>query len=277
MWKRFKTALRWLILITFAVWTVFPFMWMFLTSFKSRKDIYKFIFIPLFQFEPTLENWQNILLSENFHRAFTNGLIVATSSSLVVLILGALAGYSLSRFKFQKWKNKDIALWILSQRMLPPVAVLVPFFLFMRAIHMLDTVLAIILAHSAFNLPLSTWLMMDFFDDIPIEIEESSLVDGCSHLGTLLRITLPLSIHGLVAVFVISFIFSWNELMFMIALSYDRAYTLPVLIASTLAFQQMEWWNLAVYVTLAVAPSLILTMVFEKYLVRGLTLGAVKF
>lgn len=268
----------WIILILFLVWTLVPFTWMFFTSFKSRKDIYKLIIVPFLQYEPTLEHWDNILIKHRtFHLAITNSLIVATISSLVVLAVGLLAGYALSRFRFERWKNRDISVWILSQRMLPPVAVLIPFFLIVRNLRLLDTWLGIILAHFVFNLPLAVWLLRDFFNEIPLELEEASLVDGCTRLGTFLRITLPLSAPGLIVVFVLNFIFSWNEFLFAMTLTYNKAYTLPVLIASTVAFRQMEWWNLSVYVTMAVIPPAILAMIFERYFVRGLTLGAVKF
>lgn len=263
-------------LAAYIVWSLFAIFWMLIVSVKSRADIYNLYIIPYYQFMPTMENWINILTSENFQRALINGLTVASVSAAISLLLGALAGYGLARFRFERWKNKDIATWILSQRMLPPVAVLIPFFLMMRAINLIDTVFAIILAHVVFNLPLSTWLMFDFFRGIPLEVEEASQVDGCTPLQTFFRIAAPIALPGMAAVYALCFIFSWNELMFMVALSYDKAYTIPVLVASTLAFQQMEWWNLAVYVTISIIPPLILAIAFERYLIRALTLGAVK-
>lgn len=271
-----KKTLLILIFAVFTFWTSFPLIWMIITSIKPRADIYKLDFVPFYQFVPTLEHWRNIIFSDSFQRAFVNGLIVASLSALFALLLGSLAGYGLARFQFQRWKNKDIATWILSQRMLPPVAVLIPFFLFMRFVNLIDTVFGIILAHVVFNLPLSVWLMLDFFKGLPPEVEEASQVDGCSPLQTFFRIALPIALPGMAAVYALCFIFSWNELMFMVALSYDKAYTIPVQVASTLAFQQMEWWNLAVYVTIAVIPPLILTLMFERYIIRALTLGAVK-
>ncbi|MCD6421331.1 MAG: carbohydrate ABC transporter permease [Thaumarchaeota archaeon] len=266
-----------IILVVYLIWTLFPFAWMFITSIKSRAIIYKPYFIPFLQFQPTLENWYNVLTGGYGPKAFVNSLVVAVLSSLLSLILGALAGYGLSRFKFRRWKNRDIAVFILSQRMMPPVAVIIPYFLIMRTFGLLDTWWALILAHSVFNLPLSTWLAMDFFNEIPIDVEDSALVDGCTYWGTFLRVTLPLSIPGLVAIYILCFIFSWNELLFALTLTYNKAYTVPVLIAGTLAFQQMAWWDLAVYTTLAIIPPVVLALMFEKYLVRGLTLGAVKF
>jgi len=266
-----------IILLVYFVWTIFPFAWMFLTSIKSTAIIYKPYFLPFIQFQPTLENWYNVVVGGYGAKAFINSLVVAVASSFLSLILGALAGYGLSRFKFKRWKNRDIGVFILSQRMMPPVAVIIPYFLIMRTFGLLDTWWALILAHSVFNLPLSTWLAMDFFNEIPLDLEDSALVDGCTYWGTFLRVTLPLSVPGLVAIYILCFIFSWNELLFALTLTYNKAYTVPVLIAGTLAFQQMKWWDLAVYTTLAIIPPVVLALMFEKYLVRGLTLGAVKF
>jgi len=270
-------VLAWIVLLVYLVWTVFPFAWMLSTSLKSREIIFKPFFLPFIQFQPTLENWYNVLIKgEYFPKAFMNSLTIAGFSALISVTIGLLAGYGLSRFKFKRWKNRDISVWILSQRMMPPVAVIIPYFLIMKTLGLLDTPLALIIAHSVFNVPLAVWLMMDFFGEIPVELEEAALVDGCSRRTILLRITLPLSLPGLIAVYVLCFIFSWNELLFALTLTYNKAYTLPVLIAGTLAFQQMEWWNLAVYTTLTIIPPVTLALAFERYLVRGLTWGAVK-
>lgn len=281
MKKNSKEIISWIVILVilsiYFVWTIFPFAWMFLTSIKSKAIIYKPYFLPFVQFQPTLENWYNVVVGGYGSKAFINSLVVAVASSFFSLFLGALAGYGLSRFRFRKWKNRDIAVFVLSQRMMPPVAVIIPYFLIMRTFGLLDTWWALILAHSVFNLPLSTWLAMDFFNEIPLDLEDSALVDGCTRWGTFLRVTLPLSVPGLVAIYILCFILSWNELLFALILTYNKAYTVPVLIAGTLAFQQMEWWNLAVYTTLAIIPPVVLALMFEKYLVRGLTLGAVKF
>ena len=160
--------------------------------------------------------------------------------------------------------------------MFPPVAVAIPFFLFMFKLGLIDKYPALILAHTVFNLPLAVWILMDFFNELPKEIEEAALVDGASHFSTFVKIVLPLALPGLVAVFVLCFLFSWNELLFAIILTHKEAITLPVLVASTLAFRQLAWWDLAVYSYLSVIPPIIIAILTERWLIRGLTLGAVK-
>jgi multiple sugar transport system permease protein len=193
-----------------------------------------------------------------------------------VLILGALAGYSLARYQFKKWKNQDIALWILSQRMFPPVAVLIPYFIIMQKLRLLDNVLAVILVHTTMNLPLSVWLMLDFFAELPKTIEEAAMIDGCGHFKAFFRIALPIAAPGLVAVYVLSFIFSWNEFLFVIVFGYQNAMTLPVMIAGSLSVRGLDFWKVASLSILAIIPPVILATILSRYLVRGLTMGAIK-
>jgi multiple sugar transport system permease protein len=209
-------------------------------------------------------------------KSLINSIVVAGLSSLLVLLLGSLAGYALSRFVFEKWRNKDIATWILSIRMFPPVVVLIPIFLMMRLLHLLDTWRAIILAHMLYNLPLAVWLMMDFFNELPEDIEESALIDGCSRFGAFVRISLPLSSSGLVAVYILSFIFSWSEFLFAVSLSYNRAITFPAMIAGALSVKGLDFARVSALTLLAITPPMILAVLMSKYLIRGLTFGAVK-
>ncbi|MCD6156036.1 MAG: carbohydrate ABC transporter permease, partial [Candidatus Atribacteria bacterium] len=209
-------------------------------------------------------------------RGLKNSVLISSISSLVVLFLGAFAGYSLSRFRFRRWKNKDIAVWILSNRMFPPIAVAIPFFLIMRTLRLLDTLPAIIMAHTVYNLPLAIWLMMDFFRELPEEVEEAALIDGCSALQAFLRVALPLALPGIVAVYILCFIFSWNEFLFVITLSYKNTMTMPVVIAGTLTVRGLDFWKVSALSLLSIAPPVILAALTSRYLVRGLTLGAVK-
>jgi len=209
-------------------------------------------------------------------RALVNSITVATVSSFIVLLLGCLAGYALSRFVFKKWKNKDIAIWILSNRMFPPVAILIPLFLIMRTLRLLDTKTALTIAHTLYNLPLAVWLMLDFFNELPKDIEEAALVDGCSRLGVFFKIAVPLSASGLVAVYVLCFIFSWSEILFAVTLSYSKNMTFPVMIAGALTVRGLDFWKVSALTLIAVTPPVILATTMSKYLIRGLTLGAVK-
>lgn len=266
------------ILIIFSIWTLFPVIWAVITSFKQPGDSYKPTFIPYKQFKPTLYAWENAFITtrERTLRALRNSIVIATLSSIVTLLLGAFAGYSLARYKFRKWKNKDIALWILSNRMFPPVAVMIPYFLIMQKLHLLDNVLGIVMVHVTMNLPLAVWLMLDFFSELPKDLEEAAMIDGCGPLKAFFYIAIPIAAPGLVAVYVLSFIFSWNEFLFVIVLSFKKAMTLPVLIAGSLTVRGLDFWKVASLSILAIIPPVILAVVLSRYLVRGLTMGAIK-
>jgi multiple sugar transport system permease protein len=276
--KPIGAAIVLFVLVLFAVWTLFPVIWAAITSFKEPGDSFKATFIPFKQFKPTVYAWKDafVFTGDRTLRSLQNSLVISTFSSAVVLILGAYAGYALARYEFRKWKNKDIALWILSQRMFPPVAVLIPYFIIMQNLRLLDNILAVVMVHTAMNLPLSVWLMLDFFSDLPADIEEAALIDGCGHMKAFFYIALPIAAPGLVAVYVLSFIFSWNEFLFVTVFGYQKAMTLPVMIAGSLTVRGLEFWKISSLSILAVIPPVILAMLLSRFLVRGLTMGAIK-
>jgi len=271
-------AVVWLILIVFSIWTLFPILWAVITSFKQPGDSFKATFIPFVQFKPTLHAWKDAFVTagDRTLRSLMNSIIIATISSAATLLLGAFAGYSLARYEYKRWKNKDISFFILTQRMFPPVAVLIPYFLIMQNLRLLDSLLAIIMIHTTMNLPLSVWLMLDFFSGIPHDMEEAALIDGCGHFKAFLYIALPIAAPGLVAVYVLSFILSWNEFIFVVVFGYKNSMTLPVMIAGSLSVRGLDFWKVASLSILAIIPPVILAVVFSRYLVRGLTMGAIK-
>jgi multiple sugar transport system permease protein len=172
--------------------------------------------------------------------------------------------------------NDDVAFWLISQRMLPPVAVVLPIFMMFQQLHLLDTLWALIIVYTATNLPLAIWFMRDFFLSIPLELEESAFIDGASRHQVLLRIVLPLSVPGLVATFLIVLVFAWNELIFAIFLTRGNSQTMPVLVVAQNATRGPQWWNISLMVLLMVAPIVLLALVLERFIARGLLLGAVK-
>jgi multiple sugar transport system permease protein len=267
-----------IVLVVFSAWTIFPIFWAVVTSFKFTGDAYDPTFIPWAQFKPTLQGWRFVFITagERTFRSLKNSIIIAFFSSAAVLLLGSLAGYALARFVFRKWKNKDIAVWILSNRMFPPVAVLIPYFLIMRTLRLLDNPLAIIIAHTILNLPLGVWLMIDFFRDLPRDLDDAALIDGCSFLGAFFRIALPLVAPGLVAVFMLSFIFSWNEFIFVLVLGFNKAITIPITIAGALTTKGLEFWKVATMSLIGVIPVVVLASLISRFLIRGLTMGAIK-
>ena len=191
-----------------------------------------------------------------------------------VLFLVALATIG-KRFK-AALANDDIAFWLIAQRMLPPVAVILPIFMMFQRLGLLDTLWALIIVYTATSLPLVVWFMRDYFLSIPMELEESAFIDGASRLQVVLRIVLPLSVPGLVATFLIVLVFAWNELIFAIFLTRGDSQTMPVLVVAQNATRGPQWWNISLLVLLMVAPIVIVALVLERFIAKGILLGAVK-
>jgi multiple sugar transport system permease protein len=267
-------ALAFTILIL--LWFLFPFYWSFITSFKDPKDWLSLKFIPFIDFQPSLATWSNVLQLTETHKALINNIVISMSTATLALILGAPAAYSLARFQFKRWKNKDIATFILSLRMIPPAVVIVPFFIMISFLKLLDTWLGIILIHTTFVLPFAVWIMREFFLDLPKEYEEAALIDGGSYLTAFLRIALPLSAPGLIATWIFCQVFSWNEFLFVLILSYSRAITLPWLVASGEHTRGIEWGLISAYTILTIIIPVTLAILIRRYLARGLSLGVVR-
>lgn len=263
-----------LTLLVLLAFFMFPIYWIGSIAFKVRPDI--FASPPkYFAFTPTLENLRLMLFGQrSFLPNLVNSLIIAFGSTGLSLILGSAAGYSLSRWKFKR--NEDVAFYILSTRMLPPITVVIPIYLIFRFLGLVDSHLGLILAHSIFNLPLVTWMMKSFFDDLPIEIEESARVDGCNVPQAFTLITLPLAAPGLVASGIFAFIFSWNEFLFALVLSGFHTRTIPVALIGFQSSIGTRWGEMAAGAFIALVPVIIFTLLVQRYLVRGLTAGAVK-
>ena len=269
----------WLAVIIAVSWAAFPFYWAIITSLKPPAVILsKPSLIPFLQFTPTLSNWASEFTNRlpEISRALRNSLIIAIGATLIATSLGTLAGYGLARFRFRRWKNKDMSLWFLSQRFLPPVVTVIPFFMVMQSIGLLDSLLALILANATFTLPFAVLIMRDFFKDLPIEMEESAYVDGASHMQAFWHIALPLSKPAIAAAAVIAFAFSWNEFLFGLVLSYKNATPITVLIAGVEHTQGIQFWFVATRLLIAILPPALLALTAQRFIVRGLTFGAVK-
>jgi multiple sugar transport system permease protein len=275
LWKRVLMSIA---MVIATVWLIFPIYWAVITSLKKPADVFKLSFIPFLQFRPTLENWRTelTLRSKEVFGGLSTSFIVAISAAAVALAIGTLAGYGLARFRYQRWKNKDIAMWILSQRFLPPAATVIPFFLMMRKFGLIDTPLALILVNVTFTIPFTVMILRDAFGEVPLELEESALVDGCTPLQALVWIALPLVTPALVSAAIISFAFTWNEFLFAFILTYSKATPMTVIIAGTQDVQGVQFWYVSTRMLTAVIPPTILAMAIQRYIVRGLTLGAVK-
>lgn len=265
-------ALRRLALAAFAIWTIFPLYWIFTMSLKREVDI--LASPPVWFFTPTLDSYRQILGEGEIVGFFRNSLIVGIGATLVGLAVGVPAAYVLARHQFTG--RADFDFWILSTRMAPPVAMLVPFFVLYRQLGLQDTHLGLIVAHVAQNLAIIIWVMKGFFSDLPPELEEAAQVDGATLWQTFQRIMVPLALPGMVATGILSFLFSWNEFLFALVLTNNRARTAPVGLHAFIGYQEVQWGALSAATTVMLLPVLILLVLFQRQIVRGMTLGAVR-
>ncbi len=275
---RLSDILIWFIILIATLWVLFPFYWAISTSFKDHLAIVSQpCFIPIVQCVPTTINWEReFMRAPEILSGLSNSIIIATGATMVATVLGTLAGYGLARFRFHRWQNKDITLWFLSQRFLAPVVTVIPFFLVMKELNLLDTTTALILANATFTLPFAVLIMRDAFKELPVELEESALVDGCSRLGAFWRIALPLTLPAIAAAAVIAFAFAWNEFLFALILTYEKARPMTVVIAGVEHTQGIQFEAVATRLLVAILPPALLALTAQRWIVRGLTFGAVK-
>lgn len=257
-------------LALYIAFCLFPIFWIILTSFKTHAAINTFP--PQFIFTPSYENYAELLTSHDFMEFLTNSIIAATASTALVMALGIPAAYALARYGIGGHRLSD---WILSMRMFPPIALVVPLFLMFRFAHLLQTVWALILVYTSMNLPFAIWLMIGFFKDVPKEIDDAALVDGCTPWSALWRINVPAVAPGLAAAAILSVIFAWNEFLFAVILGGGTAKTLPVAVAGYVTDRAIFWGPMSAASVIALVPIVIFAMFVQRYLVRGLTLGAV--
>jgi multiple sugar transport system permease protein len=279
MWQ---TALMYMALYGWALIVALPLYWTIVTSIKSRRDVFNGpLYLPFVQFQPVMDAWNRFFITDwrYFSSQYLNSIIIALGSSILAVIIGSLASYGLTRFKYLwggKLRNRELSFYFISQRILPPVAVVIPLFILFQTIKLFDTQIGLIIAYTAFNLPLVVWLMQDYFAGIPVELEESAYIDGCSKLEAFVRITLPLSAPGLVATFLFVLVFAWNEYIIALFLSQSNAQTMPILIAAQNAQRGPEWEAISVLTLVTILPVCIIAVFLERFISRGLLVGAVK-
>lgn len=277
--RNFGTMVIWIVIIIAICWAFFPFYWAIITSFKPPGVILtKPSLIPFLQFKPTLFNWRTEYLARGreITAALINSVIISVGATLVAVSLGTIAGYGLARFRFHRWKNKDMTLWFLSQRFLPPMVTAIPFFILMKTFHLLDTRWALIMVNATFTMPFAVLIMRDAFKELPVELEESAWVDGASRFDAFLRIALPLAAPAIAVSAALCFAFSWNEFIFALILTYKKAQPVTVIIAGVEHTQGIQFWFVATRLLSAILPPAILVLTVQRYIVRGLTFGAVK-
>lgn len=275
-----------------ALWAfvcLFPIFWTLTTSFKAAPNVMKGDILPWLEFTPDWRGWRSLGLSpetilgpstprEEFFKRFVNSLIVSISASALAVTLGSLAAYGLSRFnyRFGPMRNADISFFFLSQLILPPVVLALPFLVLYREMALLDTQIGLILLYALTVLPIVIWIMRDQFSAVPVELEEAAMVDGLSVWGAFAQIVLPIVLPGMVSAFLLSLVLCWNEYFFAALLTSTHANTLPVMVASQTGSQGINWWSMAALSTAAIAPLLAMAIVLERYIVQGMAAGAVK-
>lgn len=271
-----KRIARYLLITIALLAAVTPVYWMVTISLKHEVD--QFAVPPRwFSFSPTLEHYADAFVSRSFGQYLLNSAVVALCSTLCALVIGTLAAYALVRFRLPYRLDRRLALWILSTRMFPAIVTAVPMFLIMRDLRLLNTQLSLIIVYTAFNLPFVVWMMRGFFAELPRDLEEAALVDGDSRLGAFWRVVLPLVAPGLAATAVFCLIVSWNEFLFALVLTQtDAAMTLPVGIAGRVTQYEIRLGVMSAAGVVAMLPILVFALSVQKYLVRGLSLGAVK-
>jgi multiple sugar transport system permease protein len=281
-----------LIYAALIIWTficLFPIYWTVTTSFKSAVDVTQGHLIPWLDFLPDWKGWRSLGLSPDtilqtstaraeFTSRFFNSVLTSVGASLLALVLGSLAAYGLSRFRYRfAWmRNDDILFFFMSQLILPPVVLALPFLVLYKALVLLDTTFGLILLYTLTVLPIVIWIMRDQFNSIPIELDEAAFVDGLSIWGAFFRIILPLAIPGMAAAFILSLVLCWNEYFFAALLTSTDAKTLPVMVASQTGSQGINWWSMAALSTAAIAPLVLVGIFLERYIVSGLTTGTGK-
>ena len=274
--QREHSTIWWIGFYAIVIFVVVVFLWpviyLLMTSFKSRLDIY--VMPPKFIFMPTVEAWVLAFTKKPLFYYFMNSALIAVGSTAISLVFGTLAAYALARFRIPG--SKDISFFILSIRMFPPIAAAIPIFLSMKSVGLLDTRLGLISAYTVFNLPFVVWMMREFIMAMPVEIEEAAMVDGLTRMQAFRRILLPLLRPSLVAVAIFCVIFSWSEFLFAFLLTQTEAKTMPVSISEFITWREVTWEQVSAAGTALVLPVLVFSFFVQKYLVRGLSFGAVK-
>jgi multiple sugar transport system permease protein len=251
------------------IFYLFPFYWMVLSSVKTQTQ--NMAVPPLFFFRPTFENYGRIFAQYPLGLFFWNSLVIALGSSGIGLLFGIPAAYAIARFRYH-----GVALAVLTARITPGISYLVPWFIIFTDLHLIGSYTALILSHLTVGLPLTIWIMIGFYEDVPIELEEAALVDGCSRAQAFARIALPLSAPGVATAGILSFIMSWNTFMYSVVLADEHTRTLPVAVFGFLSYASFDWGGLTAVATMITLPVMVLALIIQRHIVGGLAMGGLK-
>jgi multiple sugar transport system permease protein len=269
----YKTVIAIFIAIVLLLWTLFPIYYLFITSVKPAKQLFETP--PRMITKPTMSTYDDILIQKKFYRFFVNSVIISVAATILALALGSLAAYAFSQWKFRA--KEGVFFLSLIGRMFPPFTTLIPIYLMIKYARLMDTRIALILIYIAFLLPLVLLILREFFSNVPVEICECARIDGCNNFQIFLRMVLPLSINGLLAAGVLCFVNAWNEFLFALVLTSFRAKTAPVALGTFVEGEGMiQWGQLGVLGMCTILPTILFMVFMQKFLIRGLTLGALK-
>jgi len=267
--KAIRTLAFYALLLVLFLPFFFVFAWMIEGAFKTQ--LQNTAIPPLFVFRPTLENFETVFRRNPMGQFLLNSIIVGAGATILALVFGLPAAYGIARYKQQR-----LATAILIARIMPGISYLVPWFIMFSKLKLIGTYYALILAHLLITLPMTIWLMIGFFEDIPKELDEAAFMDGCNPLQAFIRVSLPLTKPGIAASAILSFIFSWNNFLFSLVLANQQTRPLPVAVFSFISYTQIDWGGLNAAATIVTLPVLIMILFVQKQMVRGLTLGSVK-
>lgn len=269
----YKTIIIILIVLVLLLWTLFPVYYLFLTSVKPAKQLFETP--PRMITKPTLTTYHDLIIKQKFYRFFVNSLIIAVSATSLALVIGSLGAYAFAQWNFRG--KEGLFFLSLIGRMFPPFTTLIPIYLMVKYVNLMDTKIALILIYVAFLLPLIMLILREFFSNIPKELSECARIDGCGNFRIFMQIVLPLSVNGILAAGVLAFVNAWNEFIFALVLTSFRAKTAPVALGTFVEGEGMiQWGQLGVLGVGTILPTIIFMIFMQRFLVRGLTLGALK-
>lgn len=247
-----------------------PFLWLLRMSFETNAQI--FIFPPRLFLAPTVSNYVALWQTE-FRHSFFNSTIVSLAATLASIVFGVPAAYALSRMRS---RSEMLSLWIIASRLAPPTAFAIPYFLVYRQLELLDTRVGLVMIYLTFNISLVIWLMRSFFENTPRALEEAAWIDGAGFWQGLIRVVLPTAVPGLAATAILCFVFSWNDFFFALILTRTEAMTAPVAVVNFMNYEGWEWGRIAAGGTMVMLPVLVFSLVVRRFLISGLTAGAIK-
>ena len=272
-YRRVKRCLAFLGSAVIILVILFPILWLFALSIKTHRVAFQSP--PAFIFTPTLSAYRDVFSGGSKYPGYlVNSVSVAAANTMLCLLLGLPAAYSFSRFEFTGRRTSMLV--ILITRMLPPIALMVPFYILANKFHLIDTRLSLVLAYMVYNLPFVIWMMKGFIDDIPFTLDESALIDGCNRFTAFIKVVLPISGPGLAVTSILNFIFSWNEFLWASVLTGMQAKTMTVGISAFWTNVSLEWAKIGAASTIFILPPIAVSLIFRNYMVSGLTMGAVK-